>query len=134
MYAGGHHAGMSSVELFYPQSGKKCSLHSLPQDRDYHTLDTLPGNIPILCGGSFYHNDTLQSCLYFTSPTSPWTSVNTTLAEKRYGHGSWVHGEDLVLLGGRLSDTTTETLYKGSKFTLDYNYRRGCSIQPEKTV
>jgi len=121
-----------SVELFFPQSGKNCSLHSLPQERYYHTLDTLPGNIPILCGGS--DNTARQSCLYFSSPTSPWTSVNTTLAEGRYIHGSWVHGKDLVLLGGEYSTSTAETLYEGSKFTLDYHYKFGCSIQLEKTV
>jgi len=117
-----------SVELFFPQSGKNCSLHSLPQARYWHTLDTLPGNIPILCGG--YDTTARQSCLYFTFPASPWTSVNTTLAATRYYHSSWVHGKDLVLLRG----TTAETLYEGTKFTLDYNYEWGCSIQLEKTV
>merc|ERR1719369_1261585 len=102
----------TSVELFYPQSGKKCSLHSLPQDRYYHTLDTLPGNIPILCGGG-RTTAAEHSCLYFSSPTSPWTSVNTTLAERRSVHSSWVHGGDLVLLGARYSPTTAETLYEG---------------------
>jgi len=131
--AGGYFDVASSVELFFPQSGKKCSLHPLPQARYFHTLDTLPGNIPILCGGGG-HTASAQSCLYFTSPASPWTSVNTTLAEIRYQHSSWVHGEDLVLIGGSYSFTTAETLYKESNFTIDYDYWWGCSIQLEKTV
>jgi len=129
--AGGQSSGRS-VEVFFPQSGTGCSLpHSLPHNRHLHTLDTPPGNQAIICGGGDT-NASLKSCLYLPSPTSTWANLTTPLARGRHSQGTFINGDDLILIGGGISPSTSETVGTGivnTAFLNGYDYKGGCSIQ-----
>ena len=45
----------------------------------------------------------------FSPDENQWT-YSHTLTEKRVGHSSWMTDQGLVLMGGWLSDTTSEIL------------------------
>merc|ERR1719318_627493 len=65
LITGGYGADRST-ELYLPQTGKTCSLQSLPNSRYHHSLDFFSNHI-ILCGGGSSSSRT--SCLQFL-PTS----------------------------------------------------------------
>ena len=64
----------------------------------------------LLCGGLWVKSqDTQTTCLRFSTEDDSWT-YSHTLDHKRVGHSSWVTSKGLLLMGGWLSDTTTELL------------------------
>ena len=90
-------------EVFIPSSGKSCSIPELPDTRISHTMDS-----EYLCGGNWVHNPDVQTtCLKFEN--NQWT-YSHTLSKKRSSHSSWMTNKGLLLMGGWLSDTTTEIL------------------------
>ena len=93
----GGYGALTSVEVIDPSTGQSCSLPSLPEERQSHTMDGL-----LICGG-YRPSDT--TCLSFSS--GGWITSNT-LVERRYRHTSWQTDKGVVLMGGIHSDTTSE--------------------------
>ena len=92
----------TSVELFNPLDDKQgCLLPSLPDERRYHTMDSL-----VICGGSF----TTTTCITFTS--GQWVTSHA-LTEQRYDHTSWSTDAGILLMGGSYSGRTTELISQG---------------------
>ena len=92
-------------EVFVPSSGKSCFIPELPDTRISHTMDS-----EYLCGGLWVKNPDVQTtCLKFAPEEDGWT-YSHTLSHKRVGHSSWMTNKGLLLMGGWLSDTTTEIL------------------------
>jgi len=116
-------------EVFVPSLGKSCFLSQhLPDTRMSHTMDD-----DLLCGGLWIKSqDTQTTCLRFSTEDDSWT-YSHTLDHKRVGHSSWVTSKGLLLMGGWLSDTTTELLsLEGGQgkpsFELEYRTKYACSI------
>ena len=92
-------------EVFIPSSGKSCSISDLPDHRISHTMDG-----EYLCGSLWVQEDDVQkNCMRFSPEENQWT-YSHTLTEKRVGHSSWMTDQGLVLMGGWLSDSTSEIL------------------------
>ena len=87
------------MEVFSPSTGQSCSLPSLPDSRQSHTMDSL-----LICGGY----DTATTCLTFSS--GEWITSHTLL-EGRYGHSSIITDEGLVLMGGQDSLYSSEIVH-----------------------
>merc|ERR1719348_2788193 len=124
---------LTSGQVFIPSSGVSCSTPELPDDRISHTMDG-----DLLCGGLWVNNpDVQKSCLRFSAEEGTWTYTHT-LAEKRVGHSSWVTSRGLVLMGGWMSDTTTEIVQIGGgegvpSFNLKYKTKYACAISDDAT-
>ena len=78
------------MEVFSPSAGISCFLPSLPDDRAYHTMETL-----LICGGS--GELAKDTCISFLS--GQWV-VSHTMQERRAGHSSWETEEGVLLMGG----------------------------------
>ena len=92
------------MEVFYPTDDKQsCVLPSLPDQRRYHTMDSLE-----ICGGVI--TSTRTTCITFTS--GQWVTSHA-LAEERYSHNSWSTEAGIVLMGGYSSGRTTEIITEG---------------------
>jgi len=115
-------------EVFVPSSGKSCFIPELPDTRISHTMDS-----EYLCGGLWVKNPDVQTtCLKFAPEEDGWT-YSHTLSHKRVGHSSWMTNKGLLLMGGWLSDTTTEILPADGgegvpSFELEYKTKYACSI------
>ena len=102
MIISGGGGALTSVEVFYPTDDKKsCVLPSLPDQRYYHTMDSLQ-----VCGGWW----TTTTCITFTS--GQWVTSHA-LTEKRWDHISWSTDAGILLMGGRNSVRTTEIISPG---------------------
>jgi len=99
MVSGGSGA-YTSVEVFVPSTGLSCSLPDLPDEKQYHTMDSL-----IICGGTERQYTTRTTCLSFTS--GQWITSHTLVTE-RYGHSSWQTEQGVVLMGGKVSPDSSE--------------------------
>ena len=103
---------MNTAELFLPSDGTSCTLPSLPETREDHTVDN-----HILCGGY----DTSYSCLQWSPDTGTWEEL-LSLEVERDRHVSWTpaSGIGTYLIGGRRSDaeiTTTLITSEGGQQT-----------------
>ena len=116
----GNEPQLYTGEVFIPSSGVSCSIPSLPDTRISHSMDG-----DTLCGGLWVKNPDVQTtCMKFSAEEGSWT-YSHTLQEKRVGHSSWVTSDGLVLMGGWMSDTTSEIIPLGEGqgvplFNLEY--------------
>ena len=106
----------TSVEVFVPSTGLSCSLPALPDQRSYHTMDSL-----LICGG--WDSSTATTCLSFTS--GQWITSHT-LVEERFHHTSWQTEQGLVLMGGQGFPDTSEIVATagrqgGPSFAMQYS-------------
>ena len=97
----------NTAELYVPSTGASCTLPSLPDSRQDHTV-TEGG---LLCGGHLY-TDTRHSCILWSPDSGTWEEA-LTLDVGRVGHVSWTpsSGAGTYLMGGGDSKKTT-TLIK----------------------
>ena len=109
---------LDTAELYVPSTGYSCSLPKLPDDREYHTLESSG----LLCGGYY----TRETCLQWSPDTGSW-SEELTLDTERYHHVSWTpdNGIGTYLMGGGGYSGRTSTLVKHdgtqeAAFTLKY--------------
>ena len=114
----------TSAELWSP--GTSCTLPSLPRNMEQPTVDILPG-LPMVC-----YNTT---CYQLTG--AGWLHYQDTLHARQY-HTSAIVQDDLLLVGGFGSPSTTEVLPgdggEGREgFTLDPARMDHCSIQVKNT-
>merc|ERR1711971_306081 len=119
---------MGKVELFNPSSGNSCPVQDLQEDRVWHS--SCAG---IVCGGQT-SSSSVRSCEKITgTEVSPLPSL--TLRQARYNHLCWTQagpGDQIMLLGGSSSPTTTEIVSGSSSsegFTLPYRTRYACGIE-----
>jgi len=119
------------VEIFNPQSGRSCSIGSLPAPATQFL--SLCGNLA--CGG--YIPGSRQSCSRFEGVGGLLTALPETLREMRAEHLCWqLQSGEVFLLGGWFSGarSTTEKLHPdGSSstagFDLDYDISGACGIE-----
>ena len=112
--------GLDTAELFLPSNGTSCTLPSLPQWREAHTVDN-----HILCGGA---GSTSDSCLQWSPDTGTWKEL-LTLDVGRVRHVSWTpaSGTGTYLIGNGASAsgmTTTRITSEGGQetgFSLEYD-------------
>ena len=97
MISGG--ARGTEVEVISPTGNVSCSVPDMPQPIGYHSM-----NNNTVCGG-YGGADTKTSCDQLTS--AGWTRSHT-LKYRRSGHCSWEVEDGIILLGGSLSETTSE--------------------------
>ena len=115
--SGGDDVG-DSVEVFVPATGLSCSLPSLPDERFYHSMDSL-----LICGG-YDHSPTIgTTCLSFTS--GKWITSHS-LVHDRNDHVSWQTEQGVVLMGGGGSSHTSEIVAMageqgGPSFAMKYS-------------
>ena len=98
----------------------------MPHSKYLHTQSGLTA-----CGtrsgrGPLGFHDNLRSCIKFDDGS--WTTLTDNLLAHRYGHSSWVTPKgDILLIGGTVSLTTTEIVYKDGtsirSFDLKYKTR-----------
>merc|ERR1711892_131117 len=113
----------TSVEVFSPSTGLSCSLPSLPDLRDGHTMDST-----LICGGG----NPSSTCLTFSS--GKW--ITSHRISNRYAHTSWETGQGVVLMGGDDHPTTSEIVQMGEEqgqqgepsFPMKYSTRFACSM------
>ena len=115
---GGWNGGeLTITEVFLPDSGKTCSLPSLPTPRHGHTLDQLGHGALIACGGE--GEGALRTCDKFSAGT--W-SHHSTLVYDRFRHTSLPGQDHILLMGGSgpsgYSGTTTEIVGGGQQYNL----------------
>ena len=110
----------AAVELYVPSTGASCTLPSLPDSRDAHTV-TDGG---LLCGGCYPASD---SCIMWSPDSGTWEEA-LTLDVKRYEHVSWTPSSGTTgtyLMGGGDNERTTTLIRKdGSQdqgFPLKYD-------------
>ena len=120
LITGGDAAG-NTAELYVPSSGASCTLPSLPDHREEHTVSE--GGL--LCGG--YDIDTRDSCLMWSPDSGTWEEA-LTLDVRRYDHVSWTPSSGnngTYLMGGAYSERTTTLINNdGSQepgFPLEYD-------------
>jgi len=123
----GGNGARTSVEVFNPSDKTGCLLPSLPDERWYHTMDSLE-----LCGGY----STRTTCITFTS--GQWVTSHA-LTEERWGHTSWSTDAGTILMGGDDSGMTTEIISQGVYegvpwFDMQYNTELACSIVDSGTL
>lgn len=116
------------VEVFVPSTGLTCSLPSLPDGRQSHTMDGL-----YICGGSMYPS--IENCIHFSS--GEWY-ISHSLAETRSGHSSWQTDQGIFLMGG-FEGYTSEFLpttgeQGGQSFPMEHETRYTCAIQLSDSV
>ena len=104
------------MEVFYPTDDKQsCVLPSLPDERWYHTMESLE-----ICGGRY----TRTTCITFTS--GQWVTSHA-FTKERSSHTSWSTEDGVVLMGGysgRTTEIITEGEYEGVPgYDLQYNTR-----------
>merc|ERR550539_1504331 len=126
------------VELYNPSSGNSCPLQDLQVKRKDHS--SCAG---LVCGGRGKRGSlSVQSCEKFNGTSvSPLPSL--TLRQKRQWHLCWTlpgPGDNILLLGGLSSPTTTEIVSGSSSFltyflpssdsfNLPYNTIHACGIE-----
>ena len=104
LVTGGHDTS-TSAEVLHLNGSSLCNLPDMPQSKDRHTQSGL-----IACGG-YDSTATRKSCIKFQSGS--WKTVTENLLELRYYHSSWANEEDeILLIGGFASSTTTEIVYQ----------------------
>ena len=119
MITGGWNGGSLVItELFLPATGKTCSLESLPTARWRHTLDQLGDGTILACGGW----PTETRCDKFTPslPYGTWSQYSS-LIFRRVDHTSLAGQHELLLMGGRDSEITTELASGGQQYNLTQN-------------
>ena len=92
----------STVEYFSPDNSlPRCTLASLPGDRDSHTMNGLT-----VCGGG---EDANKSANCVTLGPRGWETSHT-LSQRRHYHVSWRRDSGIILMGGDFggTDMTTE--------------------------
>ena len=111
------------AELYVPSSGVSCTLPSLPEYRDDHTVSE--GGL--ICGGvGGMYTDTEDSCIQWSPDSGTW-EVALNLDVKRYSHVSWTLRNGTTstyLMGGGYSWRTTTLMKNGSQepgFQLKYD-------------
>ena len=107
LVTGGRGDNDRTVEALWSNGSSLCSLPDLPDDHRGHTQSGL-----VTCGGAY----TLTSCYTLTSGV--WTKSHT-LRHERYYHSSWISPMGIVLMGGIVSETTTELLTDDGQ-SMDY--------------
>ena len=106
---------LARTELFLPNTGKTCSLKSLPTARWGHTLDQLGDGTILACGG--WGADT--RCDKFTPslPYGTWSQYSSLIFSRQY-HTSLAGQHELLLMGGLWSEITTELASGGQQYNL----------------
>lgn len=128
----GGYGALTSTELFLPHTGKTCSLQSLPDRREWHSLTVL-SNQAILCGGG--SGSFRTSCLQFLPNSSTGTWVNyASLAQSRYSHTAHVFQDKVLLLGGDDSPGTAEIIGSDTRYNLHQDTSDACSIPDESST
>ena len=104
----------TTVEIYNPKTGRSCKIGDLPVATD--TL-SLCGNLA--CGGRASQE---KSCSRFDG-AGTFTALSVTLKQSRKEHLCWqLQSGFVLLLGGRLSRSTTERLSAdGASSTADFN-------------
>merc|ERR1711970_1249589 len=142
--AGGY-PDRTAVAVFH-HGQNECHLPHLPDNRRFHTLDTVDGVLTV-CGG-INDVDVYQTlpCLKFVEGS--WQEGETSLM-KRWEHFSWVTSQGLMLLGGTseedkdLYTATTELVMAtgndpgvviGWKFNLTRALAVVCAITEQTTL
>ena len=87
------------MEVFFPASLTGCSLPDLPAP---NRLASQSGGV--MCGGENPRYS--HSCHSFTDQGT-WTESHQLLTE-RVVHSSWTTSQGILLMGGRVSELTTE--------------------------
>ena len=97
-------SSFNKVELYNPATGNSCRVQDLQKYRRGHS--SCGG---LICGGPG-SSSSWKSCVRITgTEVSPLPSL--TLTEERWVHLCWrLPGDKILLLGGRLSPTTTEVI------------------------
>ena len=100
--------GLSSAEIWNPQTGYSCFLPNLPEGRFEHSQDG-----PLLCGDGPYkypegHKN--DECIKFDIKIGNWTKSHT-LPESRSDHASWTppSGKGTYLIGDWIVNPNTKT-------------------------
>ena len=102
----------TTAEIFNPKNGRSCIIGKIPVATDSLSLC---GNLA--CGGWDFE----KSCSRFDGPGT-FTTLPDILREKRVMHLCWkLQSEEVLLLGGRFSGTTTERVAAdGTSSRLDF--------------
>ena len=103
LITGGDPAG-NTAELYLPFSNVSCTLPSLPENRDLHTV-TEGG---LLCGGPLW-GTTEDSCLMWSPDSGTWEEA-LILDVDRWRHVSWTPSSGntgTYLMGGGDNERTT---------------------------
>lgn len=96
----GGYDNQKSVEI-YPSDDPNESnirLPNLPDWREDHTVDRVDG-VTLLCGGSLAFNYTVRTCLQLNLDDRKFYP-HSTLTKDRKFHSSIVSGQQLILIGG----------------------------------
>ena len=99
----------------------RCDFANLPFSRYGHTQTGLTA-----CGGQCGDRDCETSChKLFGVPGDWWWTKSHTWASRRVGHSAWASPQGIVLIGGRDSGSTSETLLENGDtkpgFSLEYD-------------
>ena len=108
---GGHSPG-KSVELFFSNGTRLCSLPDLPGKRWLHSQTGL-----VTCGGAFI-SSYQKSCVTFSA--GRWKKTHT-LGQRRYGHSAWASPRGVMLIGGYHIANTTELLADNGNTTESFH-------------
>ena len=110
---------LASTELFLPNTGKTCSLESLPTARASHTLDQLGDGTILACGG---FPGASTRCEKFTPslPYGTWSQYSSLVFSRQW-HTSLAGQHELLLMGGSNSEITTELASGGQQYNLTQN-------------
>ena len=119
--------------MFIPETGETCSFPDLPNDRKYHSINTLDNNTVVICGGG----DTMCIQLTPTSASGVWTKYSTG-AGSIYGFGNlrsdwdnhlgWVSSAGLMLLGRYGAERVP---YSSGYAGIESRYQPGVRYLPE---
>ena len=116
---GEHHDSVGrSVELYYTNRSRICSLPNLPYTRGRHTQTGVTA-----CGGYGDSPDmdsaTKTSC-HTLSSSGSWLQTHS-LDQPRWEHSAWDSPQGIVLIGGKYSGTTSEILLENGDTSPGFN-------------
>ena len=112
-----HESVGRSVELYYTNGSRICSLPDLPYTRGRHSQTGVTA-----CGGQ--GDSAAKTSCHTLSKSGSWEQTHS-LNQPRWEHSAWDSPQGIVLIGGTESRTTTEILLENGDtapgFNLDFD-------------
>lgn len=114
LVAGGENAGskLGSVEIYDPATDSWSNGTNMPGPRFGAAAILLPTNNRVLVSGGHDGTNYLNSALLYDPLADSWSTTTNLMTAARYGHSIALSGENVLLVGGTLSNMgTTERYY-----------------------
>ena len=105
-----------TAEIYLPDSNTSCTLPDIPNGRTEHSQDGDLG-----CGGYNKIGEHLQNC--FKLSNGVWTQTHNLRMKRPGDHVTWDTASGLYLMGGWISEKTSELVKKDGSVEEGFNLK-----------